>query len=92
MGKKQERKTRKIILHFLLEYDFEVQLEIFFSSRIFCVRLLSEPLTGRLSYDLEISENGIMKCAIPEILNISFCRLHLSVKWNHNKPQSVLPR
>lgn len=47
-------------------FPYEIWLEfylgiIFFSSRIFWVRLLPELLTG--SYDLEISDNEIMKCS-----------------------------
>jgi len=62
VGKKQERKTRKIILHFLMKYDLNFAYGFFPPpSGSFWVRLLPELLTG--SYDLEISDNEIMICS-----------------------------
>ena len=74
VGKKTQKKGQEDHSTFPHEIWLEFYLGIFFfSSRIFWVRLLPEIPTG--SYDLEISDNEIMKCSgikSPEIFNISF--------------------
>lgn len=44
MKKKKER-GQEVMLNFLLEYDFEAQLEVGFFSRAFLVRLSPERLS-----------------------------------------------